>query len=205
MDEGRRETWTTEEFGTSHGGAVGVLLADGTVPKPVYFALTSHGAGESVAQWSVYDGRPHHVRVPRAAALRAVCSCGWTGGRRPLDWELIGDQDLVEAAGGVAEACAQDWDEHTVEVARSAVPLPEAVTDLLTRLEEEVEKLAKTSPLAALRAARRMEVTAAQAGYWAAHDARHDTGPEQAAAALGLDEDAARRLLARFGRWHPYL
>src|SRR4051794_13931402 len=43
MDE--RETWTTEEFGTSHKGAVGVLLADGTAPKPVFFDTGSSGAG----------------------------------------------------------------------------------------------------------------------------------------------------------------
>ncbi|MYR88696.1 hypothetical protein GTY41_28215 [Streptomyces sp. SID685] len=30
--KGERETWTTGEFGSSHAGAVGVLLADGTVP-----------------------------------------------------------------------------------------------------------------------------------------------------------------------------
>ncbi|MCX4632043.1 hypothetical protein [Streptomyces sp. NBC_01443] len=34
---GERETWTTEEFGTSHEGTVGVLLADGSVPGPAYF------------------------------------------------------------------------------------------------------------------------------------------------------------------------
>lgn len=31
---GERETWTTKEFDSSHEGAVGVLLADGTVPAP---------------------------------------------------------------------------------------------------------------------------------------------------------------------------
>ncbi|MFI1159251.1 hypothetical protein [Streptomyces sioyaensis] len=39
-----------------------------------------------------------------------------------------------------------------------------------------------------LRAARRLEVTAAQVGYWPAHEARRDTTAEQAAAALGLTE-----------------
>ncbi|MBT2453072.1 hypothetical protein J7F03_39840, partial [Streptomyces sp. ISL-43] len=71
----RRETWTTEEFGTSHAGAVGVLLADGTVPDPVYFDSASGSGGEAVTQWSVYDGRWKHV--PRAAALRAVNRSGF--------------------------------------------------------------------------------------------------------------------------------
>ncbi|KAA6223997.1 hypothetical protein CP973_20600 [Streptomyces albofaciens JCM 4342] len=199
---GERETWTTEEFGTSHEGAVGVLLADGTVPGPVFFDSGSGAGGPSVSQWSVYDGC--FAYVPRAAALRAVCSCGWTGEKHELDWGDIGEQKLAEAGAGAANTCMQDWDEHTEEVERSAVPLPEPFTALLSQLGEEVEKLGKTSPLAALRAARLLEVTAVQAGYWPAHDARRDTSPEKAAAALGLNEDAARKLMARFGRWNPY-
>ncbi|MEU5208750.1 hypothetical protein [Streptomyces sp. NPDC020742] len=199
---GGRETWTTEEFGSSHAGAVGVLLADGTVPAPVFFGMSSGAGGESVSQWNVYDGS--FARGPRAAALRAVCSCGWHGPKHELDWDAIGDQELIEAAGGTADTCLEDWDEHTAEVERSTLPLPETVIALLAQLQAEIEKLAKTSPLAAVRAARRLEVAAAQVGYWPAHDARQGTTPEQAAAALGLDEDAARKLLAHFGRWSPY-
>ncbi|MFG3168589.1 hypothetical protein [Streptomyces sp. NPDC048200] len=65
----------------------------------------------------------------------------------------------------------RDWDEHTVEVERSAVPLPEAVTVLPGKLDVWVEKLAKSSPLAAIRAAWRLEVLAAQTAYWPARDA----------------------------------
>ncbi|MFI0219873.1 hypothetical protein [Streptomyces lydicus] len=197
-----RETWTTEEFGSSHTGAIGVLLADGIVPDPVFFDTSSGAGGQWVSQWSVYDGGFAHA--PRAAALRAVCSCGWSGLEHELDWEAIGDRELIEAAGDTADMCTQDWDAHTVEVDQSAVPLPGAVTALLAQLEEEIEKLAKTSPLAAVRAARRLEVTAVQVGYWPACDARRDTTVEQAASALGLSEDAARKLMARFGRWSPY-
>ncbi|MFJ8164195.1 hypothetical protein ACIRBY_25170 [Streptomyces sp. NPDC096136] len=35
------ETWTSDEFGTSHEGRGGVLLADGTAPKPVCFDSAS--------------------------------------------------------------------------------------------------------------------------------------------------------------------
>ncbi|MFD7677076.1 hypothetical protein [Streptomyces sp. NPDC060187] len=155
-----------------------------------------------MSRWTVYDGRPR--QGPRAAALRAVCSCGWNGPEQRLDWDDIGDQDLQTAGAAAADTCMRDWDQHTVEVERSAVPLPEAVTVLLTQLEIEVETLAKSSPLAAIRAARRLEVLAAQTAYWPARDARTDADLGQAAAALGLDESAARALLARFGRWSPY-
>ncbi|MGX1855195.1 hypothetical protein OIU91_40240 [Streptomyces sp. NBC_01456] len=199
---GERETWTTEEFGSSHAGAVGVLLADGSVPASVFFGMNSGGGGRSVSEWSVYDGR--FAYGPRAAALRAVCSCGWNGPEHELDWDMIGERKLIEAAGGTADTCAQDWDAHTVEVEQSAIPLPETVTALLAQLQEEIEKLAKTSPLAAVRAARRLEVAAGQVGYGPAHEARQDTTAEQAAAALGLTEEAARKLMARFGGWSPY-
>ncbi|WP_204357837.1 MULTISPECIES: hypothetical protein [unclassified Streptomyces] len=198
----RREAWTMEEFGTSHEGAVGVLLADGTVPSPVYFDSGSGGGGEPVSQWSVYDGRWTHV--PRAAALRAVCSCGWAGPEHRLDWTAIGDQDLVDGGDEQADACVQDWDVHTVRVEATTVPLPEIVTTLLERLEEEIDKLAKTSPVAAVRAVRRLEVTAERVGYWAARGTANDLDTAQAAAALGLDENAARKLMARLGRWSPY-
>ncbi|MGW7575666.1 hypothetical protein [Streptomyces sp. NPDC054765] len=199
---GERETWTTEEFGSSHAGAVGVLLADGTVPAPVFFDTGSGAGGQPVSQWSVYDGGVAHG--PRAAALRAVCSCGWNGPEYTLDWDAIGERKLIEGAHDTADTCMEDWDSHTAEVEQSAIPLPETVTTLLAVLQEEIEKLAKTSPLAAVRAARRLEVTAGQVGYWPAHDARQDTTAEQAAAALGLNEDAARKLMARFGGWSPY-
>ncbi|CAM5674556.1 hypothetical protein SAVIM338S_07130 [Streptomyces avidinii] len=202
MGEGRRETWTTEEFGTSHAGAVGVLLADGTVPGPVYFDSASGSGGEAVAQWSVYDGRRN--RVPRAAALRAVCSCGWAGPEHRLDWDAIAKAALDDAADGQADACERDWDGHTAHVEARAVPLPDAVTVLLERLEEEIDKLTKTAPVAAVRAARRLEIAAERAGYWAARGTANDLDTTQAAAALGLSEDAARKLMARFGRWSPY-
>lgn len=158
----RRETWTTEEFGSSHAGAVGVLLADGTVPGPVYFDSASGGGGEAVSQWNVYDGRSD--RVPRAAALRAVCSCGWSGPEHRLDWEVVAEQDLVEGGDEQADACEQDWDGHTVQVEATTVPLPDTVITLLEQLEQEIDKLTRTSPVAAVRAARRLEVTAERVG-----------------------------------------
>ncbi|MFJ5552500.1 hypothetical protein [Streptomyces sp. NPDC093225] len=196
-----RDVWTTDEFGGSHQGAVGVLLADGTIPDPVYFDSASGPGGRSVAQWSVYDGRQGR---PRAAVLRAVCSCGWVGSQHCLDWDVIGGDELAEAGDGQAAACERGWDAHTADVAAAAVPLPEAVTILLEQLETEIDKLTATSPVAALRAVRALEVLAGRQGYWAARGIRsnHDAG--QAAAALGLSEREARRLIARLGVWTPH-
>jgi hypothetical protein len=74
---------------------------------------------------------------------------------------------------------------------------------LLARVESEIEKLARTTPLAALRAARRL-VIAVQTAYWPALDVSRNTTGEQTAAALGLNEDAAQDLLARFARLRRY-
>lgn len=64
--------------------------------------------------------------------------------------------------------------------------------------------MTKTSPVAAVRAARRLEVTAERVGYWAARGTANGLDTAQAAAALGLDEDVVRKLVARFGRWSRY-
>ncbi|GAA3386401.1 hypothetical protein [Streptomyces racemochromogenes] len=196
-----RETWTTEEFGRSHAGSVGVLLPDGSVPPPALFDTGSGPDVHESSHWSVYDGRFPHI--PRAAALRGVCSCGWTGPEHALDWEAIGDQDLEGAADEQADACCQDWDDHTTAVEAVTIPLPEPVTSLLAQLEAEIAKLAETSPLAALRAVRRTETVIGGVGYWAARCAQQDSTPAQAAAALGLTENAARRELDRLLRGNP--
>lgn len=81
-------------------------------------------------------------------------------------------------------------------MAREAVALPGRVTDLLARLQAELEKLEKTAPLAVLRAARRMEVVA-EAAYWPAREA----SVAKTAAALCLNEEDAHHLLSRFARW----
>ncbi|WP_158071237.1 hypothetical protein [Streptomyces sp. CB00455] len=49
-----------------------------------------------------------------------------------------------------------------------------------------------------------MEVTAERVGYWAAHGTADDSNTEEATVQFGVNEDAARKLMARFGRWGPY-
>ncbi|MFD0404713.1 hypothetical protein [Kitasatospora sp. NPDC127116] len=197
-----RETWSTGEFGDSHKGSVGVLLADGTVPGPVFYETSSSGGGRSVSQWYAYDGA---FDAPRAHALRGVCSCGWAGPEHVLDWDEIGDQEMARAGVGAAIECESGWwDTHIVEVAATAVPLPKTVTDLLSQLTEEIEKLGSTNPLAAVRAARQLEVIAGEVAFWPARNAGSNSSFEQAAAALGRNEADAERLLARFSRSRRY-
>src|SRR5690349_1624796 len=62
--------WQDEEFGPSHDGTVGVLLADGSEPKPVYLDSGSGGgSGRYVSEWWVYDGHEYGSGYvsPRAA------------------------------------------------------------------------------------------------------------------------------------------
>lgn len=57
-------------------GRAGVLLADGSVPKPVYLDSNSGGGGCEVCHWSVYDGAGPCTTAPKTDALHAECSCG---------------------------------------------------------------------------------------------------------------------------------
>src|SRR6516225_7777891 len=85
--------WQDEEFGSSHDGTVGVLLADGSEPKPVYLDSGSGCSGRYVSEWWVYDGYEcgRGYGRPRAAWLRGACSCGWRGERYAVDWSGIED------------------------------------------------------------------------------------------------------------------
>ncbi|MFD0272236.1 hypothetical protein ACFVGY_37575 [Streptomyces sp. NPDC127106] len=195
------QTWESDEFGASHRGRVGVLLADGSVPGPVYFDAASGAGGQTVTHWSVYDGR--WPNAPRAACLQAVCSCGWAGPEHRLDWEAIGKAELHQAGLDDADRCQDDFDRHITDIDRRAVSLPAELETLLDDMELAIEQLAKDAPVAAVRAARRLEILAGRTGYTAAH-ASLDQDPEQVAAALGLNTDQTRTLLARFGRWSPY-
>ncbi|MFD5148637.1 hypothetical protein [Streptomyces sp. NPDC058401] len=66
------------------------------------------------------------------------------------------------------------------------------------RLEAEIAKQTKTSPIAGVRAARHLEVVAERVDYRAARDTTADLDAVQAAAHLGLNEDVAPKLMARF-------
>ncbi|KJY25364.1 hypothetical protein [Streptomyces katrae] len=197
----RDETWTSEEYGRSHEGRVAVLLADGTTPKPVYFDGNS-SIGETVRHWSVYDGSDYPQR-PRAHALRAECTCGWTGESHTVDWEAAGDLRFREHGDRTAGQCLDDWDKHTIAVGETTVPLPADLLALLEGVTAAIERLGEDSPVAAVKAARELEIIASRTAHWPAHEARAQA-PEKVAAALGLNIDETRALLARFGGWNRY-
>ncbi|MFE4830717.1 hypothetical protein [Streptomyces sp. NPDC056672] len=79
-----RETWTTEEFATSHEGAVGVLLADGAAPERVFFDMGSAeedsespgGASTTAARRRVPGRLLYAGSAPAAGAARHISSTG---------------------------------------------------------------------------------------------------------------------------------
>ncbi|MFE5534829.1 hypothetical protein [Streptomyces sp. NPDC056492] len=196
------ETWTSDEYGKSHEGRVGVLLADGTAPEAVYFDSSSGAIGSTVRHWSVYDGSAHPKR-PRAHLLRAECACGWTGESHPVDWETASDLPFREHGAQTAGRCLGDWDQHTIAVAATTIPVPAELEALLESVSAAIEDLAKVAPTAAVKAARTLEIIAQRTAYWPAREAAAEN-PEKVAGELGLNAEETRRLLARFGGFSPY-
>ncbi|WP_435191254.1 hypothetical protein [Streptomyces sp. bgisy126] len=77
-----------------HEGMVGVLLADGSEPKPVLFDLGSGATFHESSDWWLYDGT---FRRPTAVSIRGRCACGWRGtktspGGMLLSWGLSSDR-----------------------------------------------------------------------------------------------------------------
>ncbi|OEJ35350.1 hypothetical protein BGK67_00215 [Streptomyces subrutilus] len=196
------EIWTSDEYGKSHEGRVGTLLEDGSSPKPVYFDSNSGGFGWEVCHWSVYDGGTYPQR-PQAHALQAECSCGWRGERRIVNWTAVGDLPLREHGWETAGECQDDWDRHITAIDATTIPLPAELETLLEAVAEAIERLGQDAPAAALKAARSLELIAGRTAHGPARDARGQD-PEKVAAALGLNVDDSRALLARYGGWSQY-
>ncbi|MFG2135059.1 hypothetical protein ACGFNV_46025 [Streptomyces sp. NPDC048751] len=183
-----------EEFGESHEGIAGAVLADGSEPKPVCLDFGSGGAGGlETSEWWVYDGT---MNRPQAAGYRAACACGWRGPTHPIDWEqLTGDQlDDLDT-----DAAHRDWTSHTRDVEERAVPVPEDVAALIHQVEGRLSALADQAPLAALRATAALERLTTRIGQEAAGAAHADELSEETiGTALGLSPDTARSLLIRY-------
>jgi len=183
--------WQHEEFGSSHEGSVGVLLADGTEPKPVWLNTSnSGGSGQRVSEWWVYSGKEY--AGPRAAWLRGACSCGWRGERYAVDWSGIERwQDDADTYGP-----HRDWEGHLDEVESQALPLPEDVQNLLAQLQQRLSTLEADAPLAALRAVAAVERIARTIGWQVAFDIDPDETPwDEMGKALGLSGNALRSRL----------
>lgn len=196
MEAGKRvgAVWQTDEFGEAHAGRSGVLLADGSEPRPVFFDAGSSASFHQSSDWWIYTGE---LGAPLATELRGACSCGWRGETRyPLDWELVDRRApyLYDTSGPEG-----DWARHITEVEARAVPVPEELAALLDQVELQLDKLSADAPLAALRAVTRLERIITEAGRTAAHgaDADAETGA-LIGPGLGLPEDEARRRLLRY-------
>ncbi|MFF8513378.1 hypothetical protein ACF064_35560 [Streptomyces sp. NPDC015492] len=190
--------WQREGFET-HEGEVGVLLADGSEPGPVYYDLGSGSYFHGSTDWWAYDGT---LRRPTAASMRGRCACGWRGERiMPLDWER------VSSAGHDAydvSAPEEDWEAHMDDVATRALPLPDDVSGLLRALRERLDALVDDNPLLVLKAVQEAEGIVADFGPIAARYLTGDAMPlAQIAEALGTTEKAAGSCLTRYR--HLYL
>ncbi|MFF5306361.1 hypothetical protein ACFY5F_44070 [Streptomyces sp. NPDC013161] len=187
--------WRSEEFGESHEGIVGAVLADGSEPKSVYLDVGSGSSMYETREWWAYNG---WLGRPRAAAWRASCACGWRGDGHPIDWDQVEDHDLddLDTSGAYDE-----WWEHIHAVERRTVPLPEELSELIEQLEERLDALSDAAPVAALKAVAILERLAARVGKEAAYGAQADDVPGEALGkALGLSVDRARSRLDRYLR-----
>lgn len=194
-DEGEDAVgWTTEEFGESHEGIAGAVLADGSEPKPVYLDFGS--SADSVletSEWWAYDGR---LRRPRAAGFRAACACGWRGETHPIDGVWTADGRLHDLD---VSAARSDWRVHIRAVERRTVPLPDQLTYLIHQLEEQLTALTERAPVAALRAVTTLERLLPDIGQEAAQAVRDDElSWASVGTALGVSPDRARSLLTRY-------
>ncbi|MEV0695899.1 hypothetical protein [Streptomyces sp. NPDC050388] len=186
-------TWQTDEFGTSHEGFVGAVLADGSEPKPVVLDIGSGANVDRTREWWAYTGQ---WGLPKAAGYRAACACGWRGQSHPVDWEQVDDGRLDEVN---VSAAHDDWAAHIDTVTRQAVPLPDELTDTLGRLEDQLARLADQAPVAALRAVGELERLTRNVGHQAAHAAEDDgLAPETVGRALGISAGAAQSRLAGY-------
>ncbi|MEV0415155.1 hypothetical protein AB0I68_31265 [Streptomyces sp. NPDC050448] len=192
--------WLSEEFGSSHEGQAGAVLADGTEPPPVVFDTGSGSSFHESTDWWVYDGT---LRRPLAAAVRGSCSCGWRGTAAYfLDWTQVDTDSVYEPYLDLPGPKA-DWDQHIAEVEARSVPMPAELSGLLQQVRERLDALTDEAPLAALRAVRILERTTKRVGREAAYRAEaDDVSPEVLGQALGLTGSEARSHLVHFALRH---
>ncbi|MFD5393093.1 hypothetical protein ACFWJW_02365 [Streptomyces sp. NPDC127097] len=186
--------WQSEEFGASHEGMAGAVLADGSEPGPVYLDAGSGSHMHETKQWWAYNGR---LGRQRADHMRGSCSCGWRGARHyPIDWDQLNDRRYYDYD---PPGPYEDWQAHIDEVESRSVPLPTEVADLLDRLDDQLTALADQAPLAALKAVASLERTTGRVGREAACAAEADEDSWEAIGqALGLTAKDARSRLTRY-------
>ncbi|MFG3281395.1 hypothetical protein [Streptomyces sp. NPDC048111] len=186
--------WESDEFGASHAGRAGAVLADGSEPEPLYFDAGSGSFGCTTSDWWVYDGT---LRAPLATHLRGCCACGWRGSAlHPIDWSQVDDERPYDS---VAPGPYDDWQDHIERVEARTVPVPAELDDLVGQLEVRLSTLADDAPLAALRVVGALERLTGRVGMVAAFHTRADEVPwESVGQALGLTEQEARSRVASY-------
>ncbi|WP_330300303.1 hypothetical protein [Streptomyces sp. NBC_00503] len=190
--------WVSEDFGSSHAGWAGAVLADGSEPGPVYLDPGSGSNFHETREWWAYSGI---LNRPHAAGARAACACGWRGGTTyPIDWDAV---DRVSRYEPVIDGPEGDWDEHIEDVESRTVQLPAELATLLQRVEDHLLDLAADAPLAALRAVAALERATKRAARIAACNAKDDElSDEVIATALGLAADKAGSRLIHYALRH---
>ncbi|MFD5110055.1 hypothetical protein [Streptomyces cinereoruber] len=202
MIYGERSGWRRDGF-ESHEGMVGVLLADGSEPKPVLFDLGSGATFHESSDWWNYDGT---FRRPTAVSMRGRCACGWRGTKNfPIDWETVredDDPDAYDTSGPYTE-----WEAHLDDVAGRAVALPEDLAGLLGKVRERLDRLWLEEDKACayatmLKACDGLEAIVTEVGPEAARALGHEQDEDGAvpalAEALGMTEQAARTRLRHY-------
>ena len=188
------DLWTQEEFGESHGGYAGAVLADGSEPKPVYLDFGSSAASiVQTREWWAYDGR---LNRPLTAGFRAACTCGWRGTTYPVDRASMSYDDLADVD---ILSAYEDWGEHIDAVERRAIPVPEDLADAIDHRHLRLAHLADQAPVAALRAVGALERMTRGVARDAAYSVK-DEEPEWEVigVALGVDAEQARRLTLHY-------
>lgn len=117
------------------------------------------------------------------------------GENHPIDWEQVDDHDLDDLDTSDAY---DDWWEHIHAVERRTIPLPEELSGLLEQLEERLDALAESAPVAALKAVAMLERMAGRVGKEAAYGVQaDDVSGEALGQALGLSVGSAQERLDR--------
>lgn len=186
--------WQSDEFGASHAGRAGAVLADGSEPEPLYFDASSGSFGYTSSDWWLYDGTLH---APLATHLRGVCACGWRGSALyPVDWTQVDDERPYDT---VVPGPHTDWQNHIQHVEARTVPVPVELDDLVGQLDARLSVLADDAPLAALRVVAALERLTGRIGMVAAFHTRADeVSWESVGQALGLTEQEARSRVASY-------
>ncbi|MFC8896636.1 hypothetical protein [Streptomyces cinereoruber] len=200
MMYGERSGWQRGGF-ESHEGMVGVLLADGSEPKPVLFDLGSGATFHESSDWWNYDGI---FRRPTAVSMRGQCACGWRGTKTyPIGWETVRENDDPDAYD--TSGPYEDWKAHLDEVAGRAVALPGDLVVLLGQVRERLDRLwLEEDPArgyaAMLRACGELEAIVAETGPRAARALAREQEESMPAVAeaLGMTEKAARTRLLHY-------